>query len=185
MTFLQGAKVYLREVQIEDVNDDYYVWMNDWEINRYMETHFFPQGKETICAYAKEHIGKSSEPWWAICERETDRHVGNIKLGPINYYHRTADVSYFIGDKKCWGKGYGKEALSLVTAFAFEVLNLEKIMAGAYAPNIASQKMLETTGFRCEATFRKQVYFEGRRIDTYEFGLTREDYEAWKEGRRV
>ena len=35
-------------------------------------------------------------------------HIGNIKLGPINKYHKYSYISYFIGNKNFLGKGYGK-----------------------------------------------------------------------------
>ena len=31
-------------------------------------------------------------------------HIGNIKLGPIDFIHKNALISYFIGEKKYWGK---------------------------------------------------------------------------------
>ena len=37
---LEGNKVYLRNVQIDDVNHTYYEWMNDKDTNQYMETRF-------------------------------------------------------------------------------------------------------------------------------------------------
>lgn len=45
---LEGNKVYLRNVQIDDVNNTYYEWMNDKDTNQYMETRFYPQTIESI-----------------------------------------------------------------------------------------------------------------------------------------
>ena len=145
--FIDGKRIYLREVRENDIDGDYYGWINDKEINQYMETRFSPQGKISLMEYIKNHANKLDEPWFAICLQESDKHIGNIKLGPINFYHRTADVSYFIGTKDCWGKGYATEAIGLVVRFAFEVLDLYKVNAGTYAGNIGSQRALEKNGF--------------------------------------
>ena len=177
--FLDGNRIYLREVREEDVGETYYSWMNDKEINQYMETRYFPQGMESLRDYVKTHGQKSDEPWFAICLQKDDRHIGNIKLGPINFYHRTADVSYFIGEKDCWGQGIATEAIGLVVRFAFEVLDLYKVNAGTYARNIGSQKALEKNGFFREGVFRQQVFSGGQREDTFRFGLLRE---AFKRG---
>ena len=99
--FINGNKVCLREVRATDVNDAYYEWLNNEKVNRFLETGFMRQGKELILSYVKEHTCKANEPFFAICLRDTDEHIGNIKLGPINYHHRTADISYFIGVEKC------------------------------------------------------------------------------------
>ena len=176
--FIDGERIYLREVREEDVGDTYYAWMNDKEINQFMETRFFPQGMEALLAYVKAHGQKADEPWFAICLQQDDRHIGNIKLGPINYYHRTADVSYFIGEKDCWGKGLATEAIGLVVRFAFEVLALCKLNAGTYAGNVGSQKALEKNGFLREGVFVNQVSSGGgQREDLFRFGLLREAYE--------
>lgn len=171
--FIDGKRIYLREVREEDVGETYYAWMNDKEINQYMETRFFPQGLGALRDYVKTHGQKPDEPWFAICLQDNGRHIGNIKLGPINYHHRTADVSYFIGEKDCWGKGYATEAIELVVRFAFEVLDLYKVSAETYARNVGSQKALEQNGFVREGVFKKQVAFQGRREDTFRFGLVK------------
>ena len=173
--FIDGRRIYLREVRDEDVGETYYKWLNDKEINRYMETRYFPQSMEALRAYVKAHGQKTDEPWFAICLQEDDRHIGNIKLGPINFYHRTADVSYFIGEKDCWGKGLATDAIGLVAQFAFDVLGLYKLNAGTYAGNVGSQKALEKNRFVREGVLKKQVLSEGgRREDVFRFGLLRE-----------
>ncbi len=177
--FIDGKRMYLREVREEDVGETYYAWMNDKEINQYMETRYFPQGLETLRAYVRTHSQKPDEPWFAICLQKGDRHIGNIKIGPINFYHRTADVSYFIGEKDCWGKGFATEAIGLVVRFAFEVLGLCKLNAGTYAGNVGSQKALEKNGFVREGVLKKQVLLiGGQREDAFRFGLLREAYEG-------
>ena len=142
-----------------------------------METRFFPQGKAALWEYMKVHLNKPNVPWFAICLQQNDAHIGNIKLGPINFYHRTADVSYFIGEKECWGKGYATEAIGLVVWFAFEVLGLCKLSAGTYANNVGSQKALQNNRFAREGVLRKQVILEGvQREDVFKFGLLQEEY---------
>jgi RimJ/RimL family protein N-acetyltransferase len=53
-------------------------------------------------------------------------HIGNIKLGPINWHHMTGDVSYFLGSKDHWGKGIATLAVGTVVVFADKVLHLKK-----------------------------------------------------------
>ena len=70
-----------------------------------------------------------------------------MKIGPINKYHNTADISYFIGDKKEWGKGYATEAVKLSLEYAFDYLKIYKCLAGVYKSNIGSSKVLLRTRF--------------------------------------
>lgn len=64
-----------------------------------------------------------------ICNN-SNCHIGNIKIGPINPHHNYADISYFIGEKSLWGKGIATEAIQLILKYAFEELKLHKVTAG-------------------------------------------------------
>ena len=69
-------------------------------------------------------------------------HIGNVKLGPIKWEHKSADISYFIGDKKYF-KGLATKSVKNVVKFAIEKLGIEKINAGYYEVNKSSEKVLK------------------------------------------
>jgi len=173
---LQGDNIKLRMVELSDCNENYYNWMNDKEINQYMETRWNEQTNESIKSFV-EQIRKSDHSYlFAIIYK--DKHVGNIKIGPIHPIYKYADVSYFIGDKTVWGKGIATEAISIVTKFAFKELNLHKIQAGAFEQNIGSQKALIKAGYKQEGIFKKKVFLTSSEnyCDIYEYGILREEY---------
>lgn len=175
--FLESDKIYLRDVDLTDVNDTYCKWMNDPEINQYMETRFYLQNKASIMEIVKKHKDKSDEPFFAICLKKNNKHVGNIKLGPINYCHQTADISYFIGERSCWGLGIASEAIKLVVQFGFFTLALKKISAGTYYSNSGSQAVLKKNGFSLEGRLRSHVsLMEGQREDCLIWGLLADEY---------
>ena len=163
--FIEGVRIYLREVKLSDVNEDYYKWMNDSDVNQYLETRFIPQSLENIKQYVLSMDGKSDEIFLAICSKENNKHIGNIKVGPINWYHRFADISLLIGDKDYWGKGYATEAIKLMSDFAFKILNLHKLKAGCYADNLGSKKAFEKAGYKFESQVKEECYFNGKYQD--------------------
>jgi ribosomal-protein-alanine N-acetyltransferase len=174
--FAQGTSIYLREVRESDVNENYYYWLNDPEINQFLETRYFPRSLENIRGFVKNMDGNSNEIFLAICDTTKDKHIGNIKLGPINWIHRYADISLLVGDKAYWGKGIATEAIRLVTEFAFYKLNLHKVKAGCYAQNIGSRKAFEKVGFVLEGELKKQWLLNGEFQDQLYLGLCVEDY---------
>lgn len=176
--FISGKRIYLREVRLSDVTEQYYTWLNDSEINQYLETKFVPRSLENIAGFVKRMDGNEKEPFFAMCLHEDDRHVGNIKIGPINWYHRSADISLFVGDKSLWGKGIATEAIQLVTDFGFQILNLNKIKAGCYGGNLGSAKAFEKCGFLREGFLREQFISHGQKVDMIVMGITATDY--WK-----
>lgn len=165
--FLESERLYFREIRESDLNENYYAWMNDSEINRNMETRFYPNSLEGIYNYWVEHHEKKDEPWFAICLKETDEHVGNIKLGIINWIHRFADISLFIGKKDLWGQGLGQEAITLICHYAFNILNLHKVKAGIYNTNQASFDAFLKAGFEVESILKDQYWQDGKYVDCF------------------
>lgn len=178
--FLVGDKVYLRALEAADVSDDYLDWLHDEEVTRYLETGRFPTSREELAVYVQRASAAPDNLAFAIVERQTDLHVGNVALNNINWVHRTADTGVMIGRKTSRGKGYGFEAWSLLIAYAFDRLNLRKIVAGVVTGNDSSEALLRRLGFQQEGTFRAQVFADGAFRDTVRFGMFREEFYKWQ-----
>ena len=154
---LTGKLITLRSITLSDCNDTYVSWLNDPEINKYLEVRFDFHTVENVRAYVDGMLKSDSSYQFAIIAGDTNRHIGNIKLGPIHPQYLFADVGYLVGDKSYWGKGIATEAIKLVVDFAFNELNLRRVQAGVYEHNIASEKALINAGFTLEGRFIKQV----------------------------
>ncbi len=170
--FINGKRIYLREVRISDVNEDYYRWLNDTEVNQYLETRYIPRSLRNIREFVEKLDGNSDEILLAICLKENDMHIGNIKLGPINWIHRFADMSLLIGEKQYWGKSFATEAIKILSGFAFHVLNLNKLRSGCYADNVGSAKAFLKAGFIQEGILRNQWMAGGNYQDELIFGFS-------------
>lgn len=169
--FIVGERVLLREVRPSDVNERYYAWMNDPAVTQHLESRFVPQPMERLEAYVRDLLGSKDSIFLAIVLREGDRHIGNIKLGPIDWIHRRAEVGLLIGERDCWGQGYATEAISLVTAYAFRTLNLRKLTAGCYGNNVGSVRAFEKAGFSVEGVRPEQFFVHGSYVDHVLLGL--------------
>jgi RimJ/RimL family protein N-acetyltransferase len=112
----------------------------------------------------------------AIIEKATDRHVGNIKIGPINWVHRCAEFGILIGEKDCWGKRYGCEASSLMLDYAFRRLNLHKITLGVHAEHVGAIQAYKRVGFCEEGRLHEAVFLEGKYADKILMGITAEQF---------
>ena len=172
--FLVGERIYLREVRPSDVNENYYRWMNDPEVIQYLESRFHSNSRESLKAYVQIYDGDTDTIFLAIILKEKEQHIGNIKLGPINWYHRFGDIGIIIGDKEYWGKGYAAEAISLLSEHAFKNLNLHKLTAGCYKPNEGSLRAFEKAGFETEGVRKKHCFFNGKYVDAILLGLLNE-----------
>lgn len=151
------------------VTERYVSWMNDYEVVQYTESRFYSHTIESIAQYVKQTSLKDDVYFFAIHTPENG-HIGNIKLGPVNRYHSYAEIGIIIGEKSCWGKGYGTEAVRALKDWAFVELKLHKVVAGAYASNTGSVKAFAKCGFELEGILKSHVLFEGIYEDCYRMG---------------
>lgn len=162
---LEGPNVLLREVETSDVNENYHRWMNDPEVNKYMETRFRSQSVEDIRDYVRKMNGAPDIIFLAIIYKKGNSHIGNIKLGPISKIHRRGEISFFIGEKRLWGKGLASEAVDLLTNYALEEIGLVKVTAGCYSSNSGSNRVFEKLGYVVEGVQLKHYFCEGKLED--------------------
>jgi RimJ/RimL family protein N-acetyltransferase len=168
---LYGDKVSLRALELEDCIDDYINWLNDKIVNEYLEIRWEKQTYETVLKFVYE-ISKSDHSYiFAIIENITNEHIGNIKLGPIHKRYKYADISYFIGNRSAWGKGYATEAIKLIVDFGFDVLSLHRLQAGIISGNDSSAKVLERNGFIKEGILKEKFLVDEAYRDHIVYGL--------------
>lgn len=172
--FIEGPNVYLREVRESDVNERYYGWMNDPHVTQHLETRFYPNSISNIADFVKSKDGDGNNVFLAIVKKSSDEHIGNVKLGPINWIHRNAEIGILLGEKKDWGKGFASETLNLVCAYAFKKLNLRKLTAGCYGNNIGSQKAFMKAGFVVEGVRKNHFFCDGSYVDYVLLGVINE-----------
>lgn len=167
--------VSLRLLELADCTERYVAWLADPVVNEFLETRYAPQPLEAIRAFVASMAETPHSYLFAILEA-SGRHVGNIKIGPVVPRHLYADVSYFVGEREAWGKGYGTEAVRLVTRFGFERLGLHRCQAGLYESNIGSHRVLEKAGYVLDGRLAKQLRIHDRWEDHVWFGALRETW---------
>jgi ribosomal-protein-alanine N-acetyltransferase len=154
---VSGQRVSLRPVTVDDCTMRYVEWLRDPEVNRYLETRWVDQTLETVRAFVEATEHDSSSHLLAIIDNASQLHIGNIKIGPVSGHHHCADISYFIGERTFWGRGYATDAIRLASDIGFERLELHRMQAGLYASNVGSARALEKAGYVREAVFEQQL----------------------------
>jgi len=162
---LKGEKIYLRAVYASDARPEYVRWLNDKEVNQFLESRFKRYSLGKLRQYILTASKDRDTLFLAIIRNEDNKHVGNIKLGPIDWNHKVGEIGIMIGDKASWGKGYATASINLLAAYAFEVLRLHKLTAGVYENNIGSYKAFKKCGFFEEGKLIKHYLYEGKYID--------------------
>ncbi len=167
-----GERVRLRPIERGDL-PTYVRWFND------------PEVREGLAKFMP--ISLAAEERWF--ERLLDRddylfalealvddawqHIGGCGFHGINWRHRSGTVGILIGEKSCWNRGYGTDAMRLLCRFGFDSLNLHRIELCVYAYNSRARRCYEKVGFQLEGTFREAVWHDGRYHDVHHMGLLR------------
>jgi [ribosomal protein S5]-alanine N-acetyltransferase len=168
-----GERVLLRELVVDDVGEAYVRWMTDGDVLRHLEARFQRHTIETLRQFVAAMEADEGNVLFGIFLIANDRHIGNIKLGPVIPPHGTADIGLLIGERDCWGRGYATEAVRLVARYAFDTLALRKVTASCYSSNEGSARAFEKAGFVREGVRPAQFMSDEGPVDQIMLGLLR------------
>ncbi len=89
---------------------------------------------------------------------------------------KTADLGTYIGEKKLWGRGLGKQITVALLEMSFNQLNAERCEAWSVEYNHRAHKALEACGFKKGGVMRQAAFVNGRKWDGFHFDILRDEY---------
>src|SRR5262249_7300486 len=118
---------------------------------------------------------------YAIHEVATDRLIGTTALTDIEGTdYRSALFRIVIGEKDCWGRGYGTEATHLVVEEAFQKHGLNQVRLEVFRHNARALAAYRRVGFRETGSHVEFVGRERFELHVIEMALDRDDYELFR-----
>ena len=183
---IETERLILREIRMEDVYEYYERLFGDGDVCRYLLFDPHQDIGESLAAI--QEIQQQYEQGrfyrWGITEKGEDSLIGVIGLVRIDEEKSECSFAYLLGCDY-WGKGYGTEALKAVISFAFEELEIRRIVADHMTENPASGAVMRKAGMNHigteKAKYEKQCVLHDAEI--YEIcnekseGLTANDYQ--------
>lgn len=142
-------------------------WFNDFDLAIYSGDPLMPMRREAVEADF-ERVNKNWPPervQFLIYERATLRPIGLVELRHLDRANGTADFGILIGEKDCWGKGYGTEATQLMLDYGFTILGLHNVLLTTAAYNVRAQRAYMRAGFREIGRRREVIRLGERRYD--------------------
>lgn len=168
---LKGKNIQLRNIAPSDATERYQAWMADPVVAKFLVSGVKNYTKLELAKYIEDCIASSNTLLLAIDATSKRQHIGNIKLGPIDFRHRFGTLGIMIGERSAWGKGFGTEAIELLSHYAFSELGLRKVCAGVLAGNIGSKKAFEKSGYELYAVHKEQFLIDDSPVDEFLFDL--------------
>ncbi len=110
--------------------------------------------------------------------------IGHAGIDDLDFDDKRGEIFFLIGDKTQHGKGYGTQIVNSLLDYGFNKLHFHSIFATAFITNIASQKILEKTGFKKIGVRRSYNHINGKFIDEVFYDITVDDYKKTKKSKK-
>ncbi|RYU92903.1 GNAT family N-acetyltransferase [Emticicia agri] len=165
---LDSARLNYVPLSATHVSQTYADWINDPEVNKYLET------RQTTLEQLEDFVKgqeKKDILFWAIQLKDSNKHIGNIKIDPINDVDASGEYGILMGDKSEWKKGYAQEASERIIKFCFDEFNLSKITLGVVEENTAAVNLYKRLGFEIYQIKENSGVYEGKLCNTLRMEL--------------
>lgn len=148
---LETPRLQLRHLNINDL-EELYALYRDPEIRRY-----FPEGvlsyedtREELEWFLNGHPEYPELGLWATVQKGSGTFIGRCGLLPWEIDGKLEIEIAYLLDKHFWHQGLATEAANGILSYAFERLNLTRLICLMDPENIASQKVAERIGMKLE-----------------------------------
>ncbi|MBN2737839.1 MAG: GNAT family N-acetyltransferase [Spirochaetales bacterium] len=156
-----GKKCYLSPIDTNDYQK-YTEWLNDLSVLEYLTLANINMTEDSE-KKALENLSKEHN--YAIIDIEKNELIGNCGLTHVDDINRTAEIGIFIGNKNYWGKGFGTEAVTLLSDFSFHYLNLNNILLRVFDYNERAIKSYLKAGFKIIGKRRNAIERKQKKYD--------------------
>ncbi|MEM6883891.1 MAG: GNAT family protein [Verrucomicrobiota bacterium] len=174
---LEGRDIYLVPFIRNSISERYLGWLNDPEVNKFSRRRFVKSGREDAERFLDGLA--ETEAVLAIHMKGDKQHMGNIQLGPVDFYESRAEIRILVGERGRWGTGIGTQAIYLVTKYLVQELGLHRVEANSCNP--AFIRCVEKLGWKDEGCLRERFPVEGERLDFHWLGLLKSEFQVLPE----
>lgn len=170
-----GERISLSPISMADA-ENLAEWLNDLEVS-------LPLGYEVYSSTAIERIANdingminTNQQAFSIVDNKNNNTIGRCVLFNIDSINRTSMLSIVIGNKSYWNKGFGREAITLLVDYAFNLLNLNSIMLSVFSFNKRAINCYKHAGFKEIGHMRQARIIGNERYDVILMDILAEEF---------
>lgn len=168
---LRSENIFLRSVEATDATR-IMLWENNpahWKVTD-TEVPFSMTGIMQLIEQ-QQHFRSTGQLRLMICLTSNEEAIGTIDLYDADFKNGNAAVGILIGEDSERGKGYARESLQLLIAYARDLLALHNLYCSVQADNVESLKLFEKAGFQKVGERKEWFLYKGQRIDEISYQL--------------
>jgi [ribosomal protein S5]-alanine N-acetyltransferase len=175
---LKGKSFYLKTLKAKNLNADYFSWLNDKNVTKYLNLdNFVDKNKKKLFKDFKKYDQKKNF-FFGIFTRKENKFIGTITL-LINTRDKIGYIGFLVGDKAYWGTNAAFEAVKIILRFSFSKHKLFKIWGVTITENIGAILVLKKNKFVQEGYLRQHVRKNNKQYDRLMFGILKRDWQKY------
>lgn len=152
-------------------------WANDPAVTGNSQFFREPSDRKRIARFILEHETAEDCAYFASFVRDDVAdadigYVGNVFLIHVNRLHRHAQAGITI-KQSAWNRGYAKELMRAIVAFAFDDLDLNKVYLQVFTTNEKGLNLWTKVGFQVEGILRQHYLVSDAYHDMYSLSFLR------------
>ena len=171
-----GEKTILRAIEKQD-NIILKEMINDPQTEMMLGGNSFPISTESQENWFASLKNNPHELRCIVADKNApDIAIGTVILSDIDYINGNAQIHIKLtNNEKVRRKGYGSDAISAITKYAFSFLRLHCIYAEVISYNEPSQKMFLKCNYQREGTLKSRIFKQGTYWDVVVYSKQNEE----------
>ena len=153
-------------------------WYGDPEVARLTRYQEGPMPADEVERFFEARVAGVSSLALAIHLADTDRLIGTCAFSQLDGDNGSALFHITIGERECWGRGYGTEATALMLEHAFGALGLHRVGLAVFAYNERAIRSYRKVGFVLEGRSREAIWREGAFSDEIHMSILAHEWQA-------
>lgn len=173
---LKGQRVILRSIRRDDL-------ARQCEFNNDVEVELagggdppMPQSLARLESEYDQDLARGGRDGAGFAIEAGGKFIGQCALFNFDSTAHTCELGITIGDKDYWGKGYGREAITLLLDYGFRLRNFHKIWLKVHGRNERGIRAYRACGFIEEGRQRAHVWSSGSYDDLVYMGILRDEW---------
>lgn len=176
---ISGNDVLLRALESDDL-PLLQEWRNRPDYRRYFREYRDLNLENQRAWFQTSVVNDHRTLMFGIIERSTKKLIGVCGLAYINWIHRHADLSLYIGIDNIYidthETGWAWQAMDVLLRYGFNELNLHKVWTEIYAFDEKKHELFHRYGLHQDGVLRDNYFYDGVYQDSHLFSILAEEW---------
>jgi RimJ/RimL family protein N-acetyltransferase len=173
---LKGKHIFLTSIEKSDLTQ-LKEWRNNPDFRKYFREYRELNDEMQNNWFDKIVVNDKNTIMFSIRDITNMELLGCCGLCYINWVHRYADLSFYIGKNALYvDEKYAIDAVDVLIRYGFNELGLNKIWTEIYEFDLLKINFLQKYGFKKDGQLRENYFYDGKWWDSFIFSLLKSEY---------